>query len=193
MADYTAIVEAGESLVALLRDALTPEPISSGEHISLCSPHECEDNQLTVQLYHAEEEAHNSAEPYYQYSRDVRRAQPSNFQLSFLLTAHSKAPAQMREADRYRIIGAALRCLKDSPTLAREYLKGSLADSGAELRLSVERQNFEQMSKIWNNSASPYKLSIICKMSGVSIDSKREQGVKRVSEIEISVEEARRQ
>ncbi|MDR1299173.1 MAG: DUF4255 domain-containing protein [Oscillospiraceae bacterium] len=193
MADYTAIVEAGESLVALLRDALTPEPISNGEHISLCSPHESEDNQLTVHLFHVEEEAQNSVEPYYQQSRDVLRAQPSNFQLSFLLTAHSKAPAQMREADRHRIIGAALRQIKDSPALARSYLKGSLADSGADLRLSVERQNFEQMSKIWNNSASPYKLSIVCKVSGVSIDSKRERSVKRVSEIEISVEEARRQ
>jgi hypothetical protein len=189
MAEYTAIVETGESLVAFLRDKLTPEPISDRERIALCSPYESENNQLTVSLFHVEEEPQNGAAPYYSPSRDVERAQPSAFQLVYLLTAHSNAPAQMKDADRYRVIGAALQSLKDSPLLAREYLAGSLGASGAVLRLSVERVNFEQMSKIWNNTSVPYKLSLICRVSGVTIDSKRERAVSRVDEIEISVEE----
>ena len=51
MADYTALVEAGTALMELLRDHLTPEPIGNRELISLCSPHESENNQLTCLLY----------------------------------------------------------------------------------------------------------------------------------------------
>ena len=40
MADYTAFVEAGNGLVELLRENMTPEPISKRDLISLCSPHE---------------------------------------------------------------------------------------------------------------------------------------------------------
>ena len=48
MADYTALVEAGSSLVELLRDNLTPEPISNRELIALCSPHESENIKQTL-------------------------------------------------------------------------------------------------------------------------------------------------
>ena len=50
MADYTALVEAGNALVEMLRDTLTPEPIGNRELIALCSPHESENNQLTLYL-----------------------------------------------------------------------------------------------------------------------------------------------
>jgi hypothetical protein len=189
MADYTAIVETGDALVAFLRDRLTPEPVGDREHISLCSPYENENNQLTVALYHVEEDALDSAAPYYQQSRDVERARASSFNLYYLLTAHSNAPAQMRDADKYRILGAAIQAIKDAPTLAREYLTGSLASSGADLHVAVERTNVEQMNKIWNNTSVPYKLSIACRVSGVTIDSKRERVIKRVGEVDISVEE----
>ena len=55
MADYTALTEAGTALVELLRENLTPEPLSNRELINLCSPHESENNQLTLYLYHIEE------------------------------------------------------------------------------------------------------------------------------------------
>ena len=48
MADYTALVEAGSALVELLRDNLTPEPISNRELIALCSPHESESRAVTT-------------------------------------------------------------------------------------------------------------------------------------------------
>ena len=57
MADYTALVEAGNGLVELLRNNLTPEPIANREVIALCSPHEPDINQLTVYLYQVEEDS----------------------------------------------------------------------------------------------------------------------------------------
>jgi hypothetical protein len=187
VAEYTALVEAGNALVELLRERMTPEPISNPELIALQSPHASENSQLTIWLFHIEDDQRGVQAGYQQYSRDVQRIGPSNIQLNFLITAHSKAPAQLREADQYRMIGAAIQVIKDEPLLEGRYLSGSLLETNAELHLSLERPNFDQMNKIWNNTASPYKLSIVCKMIGVLIDSKRTRRVSRVSDVSIAV------
>lgn len=189
MADYTAFVEAGNALVELLRDNMTPEPVSNRETISLCSPHESENNQLTVYLFHIEEDQQNTQAGYYQHSVNVQKVRPTQYQLSFLITAHSKAPAQLKEADQYRMIGAVIQIIKDMPVMDKRYLQGSLLDTGAELHLSVERPNFDQMIKIWNNTSSPYKLSIVCKLGSVAIDSKRMRTVSRVGDVTIHLDE----
>ena len=69
MADYTAIVEAGNAVVELLRDSLTPEPLGNRELIALCSPHESENNQLTLYL----EENQNMTSGYYQMDQNTQR------------------------------------------------------------------------------------------------------------------------
>lgn len=189
MADYTALYEAGSALVELLREQLTPEPISKGELISLCSPHESENNQLTVYLFHLEEEAQNGLGSYYPHSRDVEKARPTAMTASFLITAHSKAPAQMRQADQYRMMGAAIQAVKDMPVLDKRFLSGSMALSGEELHLSVERPNFDQLIKIWNNTSSAYKLSIVVKVAGINIDSKRTRRIRRVTDVTIDLQQ----
>ena len=190
MAEYTAFVEAGNGLVELLRENMTPEPISKRDLISLCSPHESENNQVTVYLFHIEEDKQSAPNGgYMPQSRSLQRMAPSRFQLSFLITAHSKAPAQLREADQYRMLGAAIQVLKDHPVLDRKYLQGSLLETGASVHISVERPNFDQMIKIWNDTTKPYKLSIVCKLEGIFIDSKRTRSVARVGEVAISLDE----
>lgn len=189
MADYTAFVDAGETLVRLLREQMTPEPLSKPELISLCSPHESENNQLTVYLFHMEEDQYNNQVGYYQESQTLERARPTQFHISFLITAHSKAPTHLKEADQYRIIGAAMQALKDYPVLPKRCLSGSLKESGAELHLTVERPNFEQMLKIWNNTSNPYKISFVCKLAGIALDSKRSRSVTRVTEVEIGFDQ----
>lgn len=190
MADYTAFVEASNGLVELLRDNLTPEPMSKRDLISLCSPHESESNQLTVYLYHIEEDQRNAENGgYVQQTRNVQRMAPTRYKLSFLITAHSKAPAQLREADQYRMLGAVLQTLKDTPVLEKKYLQGSLLESGLQPHILVEKPNYDQMVKIWNNTAKPYKLSVVCKMEGITIDSKRTRTVGRVGEVEITLDE----
>lgn len=189
MADYTAFVEAGTALVDLLRDQLTPEPIGSRELISLCSPHESENNQLTLFLYHIEEESQNVTVGYYQVDRELQRMQPAQYALRYLITAHSKAPSQLREADQHRILGAAMQALRDNPVLPARYLTGSLAEEETELHVMVEKTPLEQMLKIWNNTAKEYKLSFVVMVTGVTIRSKRERRVTRVREITIDTQE----
>ena len=185
MADYTALMEAGTALVEMLRDNLTPEPLGDRELIALCSPHENENNQLTLYLYHLEEESPNMNAGYYQADRDVQRIRPARYSLHYLVTAHSKAPAQMREAEQQRIIGAVLQVVRVNPVIPARYLSGSSAQENAELHLLVERVPMEQMLKIWNNTSKDYKLSFSLMLTGVTINSRVERRVPRVTEVTI--------
>lgn len=189
MADYTALVEAGNALVELLRDQLTPEPLGDRELIALCSPHESENNQLTLYLYQIEEENTNMTSGYYQVDRDTQRIRPAQFALRYLITAHSKAPAQLREADQHRIVGAAIQALRDNPQIPRRYLTGSMAQEEAELRVMVEKTPVEQLLKIWNNTSKEYKLSFVVLLTGVTIRSRRERRVARVTDLTIDTNE----
>ena len=185
MADYTALVEAGNGLVELLRENLTPEPIANREVIALCSPHEPENNQLSVYLYQVEEDTQGVASGYYQVDRNTQRKRPSRYNLRFLVTAHSKAPAQLKEADQYRMIGAALQVLKDHPIIDMQYLQGSLAEQSAAIHVVLEKTSQDQLLKIWNNTSNNYKLSFVVLLSGVEIDSRKEKKVSRVTDVEI--------
>ncbi len=185
MADYTALVEASNALTEMLRSTLTPEPVANRETIALCSPHDSENNQLTLYLYHVEEEVQNLTSGYYQADQDIQRIHPAQYVLHYLITAHSKAPLQLREADQYRLMGAVLQVLRDHPIIPWEYLEGSLAEEKAELHVMVEKTPVEQMLKIWNNTTKDYKLSLVVMLTGVTIKSMRERRVARVTEVTI--------
>ncbi|MBR3556325.1 MAG: DUF4255 domain-containing protein [Oscillospiraceae bacterium] len=189
MADYTALTEAGMALVELLRDNLTPEPLGNRELINLCSPHESENNQLTLYLYHIEEEVHGLSAGYYSVDSTTERQRPANYTLHFLMTPHSKAPAQMKEADQYRIMGAAIQTLRDNPVIPQKYLSGSLAAEKTQLHVSIDKVSMEQLLKIWNNTSKDYKLSIVVSITGVSIESRRERRVSRVTEVIIGTDQ----
>ena len=193
MADYTALVEAGSALVELLRDNLTPEPIGNRELIALCSPHESENNQLTLYLYQVEEDTQGAQSGYYQVSREVERLRPTKYNLRFLVTAHSKAPAQLKEADQYRMVGAALQVLRDHPVIDQEYLSGSLAEQNAQVRVVLEKTTQDQLLKIWNNTSSAYKLSFVVLLTGIEIDSKKERRLTRVTDVSITTEQKPRE
>lgn len=191
MADYTAIVEAGNALTELLRDSLTPEPLANRELISLCSPHESENNQLTLYLYHVEEENLNVTSGYYQVDRDTQRIRPAQYVLRYLVTAHSKAPAQLREADQHRMIGAAMQALRDNPVIPARYLSGSMAEEESVLHVLMEKTPMEQLLKIWNNNAKEYKLSFVVMLTGVTISSRRERKVARVTDAAMEIEQTK--
>ena len=193
MADYTALVEAGTALVEMLRDNLTPEPIGNRELIALCSPHESENNPLTLYLYQVEEDTEGAQSGEYQVSREGERLRPTKYNLRFLVTAHSKAPAQLKEADQYRMVGAALQVLRDHPVIDQEYLSGALAEQNAQVRVVLEKTTQDQLLKIWNNTSSAYKLSFVVLLTGIEIDSKKERRLTRVTDVSITTEQKPRE
>ncbi len=189
MADYTALTEAGSALVELLRENLTPEPIGNRELINLCSPHESGNNQLTLYLYQIEEDSQGVVAGYYSVDNETERMRGAQYILHFLLTPHSKAPEQMREADQYKILGAAVQTLRDNPVIPQRLLGGSIASENAEIHIQIEKTNMEQLLKIWNNTTKDYKASVAVTLTGVNIDSKRTRRVSRVKEVIIGTRE----
>lgn len=192
MADYTAVYEAANGVVEYLRDMLVPAPISKRELISLASPYEPESNQLTVYLYSLEIDPIVSRSGFMNTGINEAQQNSTALQAGLLITAHSNAPAHLREEDRCRIIGAAIQAVQDMPVLTEQYLTGSLAGSGARIGMTFEKVDHESMMKIWNNSTVSYKMSIAVRLTGVTIDSKRTRKLTRVTEVQIGTAEKER-
>ena len=190
MAEYTAIYEAANAVVEYLRDVLTPEPISKKEQIALCSPYEPENNQLTVYIYNiGEDPAATAGQSFVGNAFDAVTMSPTALQAGLLITAHSNAPAHLREADRCRIIGAAIKAIKDMPVIEKKYLSGSLQKTDDSIMMNMEHLSHENLMKIWNNNSIPMKLSIAVSLTGISIDSGRSKKISRVTEVIIGSEQ----
>lgn len=156
MSEYTAIYEAGESLVDLLRKNLAPQPIAKPEHIGLCEPQEPEDYQLTVWIYGIEECKDTGTRTGYiidPTDPTLERFAPLQVKLHLLVSAHSKASAMQKYADRYRIIGGAMQLIRDNPHIPAENLQGTLKDQNEPILMELVNLNAEEMSRIWNNSS----------------------------------------
>ena len=100
MTEYTAIYEAGESLAALLRSELTPEPVAKKEHIGLCEPQSPEDFQLTIWIYNIETVKDSGTRTGFQPDPDdpsQERFAPMQMKLHALISAHSKVPMAVKK------------------------------------------------------------------------------------------------
>ncbi|MFR0870865.1 MAG: Pvc16 family protein [Oscillospiraceae bacterium] len=159
MTEYTAIYEAGESLAALLRSELTPEPVAKKEHIGLCEPQSPEDFQLTIWIYNIETVKDSGTRTGFQPDPDdpsQERFAPMQMKLHALISAHSKAPAIQKCADEYRILGRAMQVVRDVPSIPPEHLVGSLAEQTEPVLLEIIKLNGEELSRCGTIPARRY-------------------------------------
>ena len=191
MGDSNAVFEAGQSLVELFKRNMTPQPIVSEEAIGLCSPHDPEDYQLTVWIYNIESVNETGVNQGFlpdTANDGIERYAPMQLRLHALVSAHSKAPAQRRLTDEYRIIGRAIQIVHDTPALSAEQLSGSLAVGGTSVQLQHVNLNSDELTKIWNNSGKMIKPSFGVQISAVTILSNRTRTTaKRVSSATIGL------
>lgn len=189
MGDSNTIFEAGQSLVELFKRTLTPEPIVNEEAIGLCAPHDPEDFALTVWVYNIEminETGMNLGYMPDTENSGTERYAPMQLRLNALISAHSKAPAQRRLTDEYRIIGRAMQVIHDTPSLAGGQLTGSL--SGSSVLLHYLNLNSDELAKIWNNTGKTMKPSFGVQLSALSISSNRTRAAaKRVGSATIEL------
>lgn len=150
MASYTAIADAGASIIEVLRDNLTPEPIPSPDLIGLCSPAETGDLQLGLYLYSIKQNR--------EYRRDGELMLVMT--LYYLLTAYSKADIKQRAYDEDYILGAAIQVLYENNPIGSAYLQGSLGSSGEEIRVDQYFLSPDEMQKIWVFPNTPYRTSV---------------------------------
>ena len=176
MTDYTAIFEAGDSLVELFRGEMAPEPIAKAEQIGLCEPQNPEDFQLTVWIYNIEEVKDTGIRAGYipdPENPNLERYSPTQIKLFALVSAHSKAPAAQKCADEYRIIGRAVQLVRDNPSIPRKYLRGTIREQQEPVLLEMTKLGTEEISRIWNNSQKTIKPSFGITISQIFIQSNR--------------------
>ncbi len=176
MTEYTAIYEAGESLAALLRNELTPEPVAKKENIGLCEPQSPEDMQLTIWIYNIEMIKDSGTRTGFQpdpVDPSQERFAPMQMKLHVLISAHSKAPAIQKCADEYRILGRAMQVVRDFPAIPREHLRGSISEQSEPVLMEIIKLSGEELSRIWNNSSKTIKPSFAVDISQVFMQSNR--------------------
>lgn len=173
MGTYTAIADAGNSLLKLLRENMTPEPIAKPEMIGLCSPADKGDIKLGLYLYSVRENGE---------FRDFgfQKSPSLTMNLFYLMTAYSNVDLKLRAYDESCILGKAMQIIYDNSILRGSYLQGTLAENDEELRIVLNYLSADDISKIWTFPDVPYRLSVGYMVGPVNIDSNRSVDVKRV-------------
>ena len=188
---YTAIADVGLSLIELLKENLTPEPIKKKEKIALCSPADKGDLELTLYLYNIEEYGQFRITKMETLPNGDLRNPPSTYSLYYLLTGYSNSQLKSKAYDEHKILGRAMQVLKDNSVLKGELLKGSLKGTDQELKIEIKNLSYDEMMRIWHFKDVPYSLSIAYKVAPVLIESTRIKKVNRVVEARFDIKRTR--
>lgn len=186
--DYTVIADVGASLVKLLREHMTPEPIPQPEMIGLASPADKGDLFLSLFLYNIKDSGDNRQTQMISRGTGTIQYPPMTVDLFYLLTAHSTAELQSRALDEHRILGKAMQVLYDYSVLRGSAVVGTLADQGEEVRIVLDSMNADVLTRMWNFADFPYRLSVSYTVGPVHIDSTRVKTTKRVLERDFRIE-----
>ncbi|MBN2982768.1 MULTISPECIES: DUF4255 domain-containing protein [Cohnella] len=183
---YTVFADVGASVLKLLREQMTPDPVPRPDLIGIASPVDKGDLALTLFLCSIREngEARRSD---MQLQGGVMRYPPLAVDLHFLLTAHSTADLQTRTLDEHRLLGRAMQVLYDNSILRPPYLEGTLADNEEELRITAVTLDPDQAMRHWQFGDTPYKLSLLYRVGPVLLESNRSKPVSRVVERKITL------
>lgn len=174
MTDHTAICAAGEALVNLFREKMTPETVPKAEQIGLCAPQQPENFQLTVWIYSIEFRKGNGEYPSFQTMPEnpgEERFAPLELELYAMISAHSKTVSAQKLTNEYRILGRAIQTVYDHPTVPQKYFKNSFGDRPVLLELS--ELSADDLIKIWNNASRSVPPSFAVRLSPILIRSER--------------------
>nr|WP_269671040.1 DUF4255 domain-containing protein [Paenibacillus sp. 481] len=167
----------------LLRNELTPYPITQPELIGLASPADKGDLSLSLFLYNIRESVE------YRQAGMVQRGsgQPMAVELFYLMTAHSNADLSTRALDEHRILGRAMQVLYDNGIIGGSTLQGTLSEHNESVRIVREHLPFDMMTSLFPHI--PYKLSVSYLVGPVYLDSARSNPMKRVRQQDTQMEE----
>lgn len=183
---YTVIADVGASLLKLLRDQLSPDPVPRPDLIGMASPVDKGDFVLSLYLCSIRENGEarrNEMQPV----GGVLRYPPLAVDLHYLLTAHSTADLHTRTLDEHRVLGRVMQVLYDNSVLRSPYLEGTLSENNEELRVTAESLSTDQLTQLWQFGDNPYKLSLAYRVGPVLLESNRVKPGPRVLERNITL------
>lgn len=189
MADYTAIADVGETLIDLLRESM--QDLVTPSSIILASPGEIEPQdspRLCLFLYQVSESPYLKGQEMQALNSTMLKYPPLTLDLYYMLTSYGSrqiADRTERTIEEHTVIGRAMNILYDNAILRGSVLKGSLAGSGEELKVTHHPISLDDLSRLWNSFPDkPLKLSVCYMVTPVKIDSTRLVEARRVIEKE---------
>lgn len=190
MSDYTVIADVGETLVDLLKENM--QDLITPASIILSSPGEIEAHdypRLSLFLYQVVENAYLKNQEMQALNSDTLAYPPLTLDLYYLLTTYGSAQISDRTdraLEAHKILGRAMRMLYDNAILRGSLLRGSLAGTNEELRLTLHPLSLEDTNRLWSSFPDePYRLSVCYVVTPVKIDTTRRMEVRRTIERDI--------
>ena len=171
MTDYSALRAATQTFRILLREHVTNsgEADLAGVQIDLRSPRQLSQANVTTAvslwLYRVtvQPDMLNAPVP---RTDDTHARRPLPLELSYLITAlHPQVPPALS------LTGRVLQVVNDHPRLRGADLQETLADTDAELRLSIEATSLSESSNLWYSLQAPFSLSVPVRMQVAVIES----------------------
>jgi len=169
--DYSALRAATQTLRVLLRRHITDstEADLAGVQVDLRSPRQLTQANVTTAvslwLYRVtvQPDMLNAPVP---RTDDTYARRPLPLDLSYLITAmHTQASAALS------LTGRVLQAVNDHPRLRGADLQETLADTDAELRLSIEATTLSESSNLWYSLQAPFQLAVPVRMQVAVIES----------------------
>ncbi|NPV90567.1 MAG: DUF4255 domain-containing protein [Firmicutes bacterium] len=180
----------GNTLLELLRNSLTPEPVPRRELITLASPVDRGNSMLTIFLYHIEENTDSRDSRMRDTGKGNQQYPPTAWNLYYLLTAYSSGSLPDRAVEEARVLGRAVQTMKDNPLVKGSVLQGLLAEKDAGFKLETVKLTLEEVHELWDYPDLPYKVSVAFKAGPVELESTRVRDVKRIREVIIDIEQS---
>jgi hypothetical protein len=187
MSDYTVIADVGETLVDLLKDNM--QNLITPASIILSSPEETEaqDNpRLSLFLYQIVNNAYLKNQDMQAGNSTTMKYPPLTLDLYYMLTSYGSSQITDRTdrtVEEHKVLGRAMQILHDNAILKGSVLRGALAGTSEELRLTLHPVPLEELNRLWNSFPDkPYKLSACYMVTPVKIDATRRAEVSRVLE-----------
>lgn len=188
MAKYTVISEVSQSIIQLLRNALTPEMIKKTEQIALSAPSLQNDIKVGVHLYDIQENGDFIQRTMTPKGTGELQFPPQSLTLFYMITVYSSADKYAKAIDEQRILGKVIQILADHPRLEGQDLVGSLQDSDESFEIVRENLKFEDKIKLWQFPNVPYQLTMVYKVQPVKLESLRVKTISRVKDVSVELE-----
>jgi hypothetical protein len=177
LGDYTIVADVGRTLLNLLQEHMTPEPIARQDLIGQASPADKGDLNLSLFLYKIRVSGESMQANISNHSGGLQfPALP--LELSYLLTAHSSAEIQFRAVEEQIILGKAIQVFHENGIIRGSTLQGTLADYNEEIRIVAELLPIETMIQLFPQM--PYRLSFAYTVGPVYVNSKPFQSSTRI-------------
>lgn len=188
MAEYTAIADVGQTLVALLRNRMSD--LVAEREVALLSPAAIgnnEDVRLSLYLYDVAENPHMRNDDPTLPEGASRLGEPLRLDLRYLLTAYPSTGGSDETANtkaQHTVLGRAMQVLQDESILTGSVLAGSF-DGDESLHVSILPRTREEVVDIWSTfTDEAYQPSVAYLVTPVIVESTREEPFERVVEFE---------